>query len=74
MRRDLISEVIHTLSFKILKEGGKAAELNVEVKELFEALDQFNVGLTVIPQLIWIFIDLLQVLQNLVGSMIGIGD
>ena len=31
MRRDLVSEAIHTLSLVILKEGEKAAELNVEV-------------------------------------------
>ena len=52
MRRDLVSEVIHILSFAILKEGGKVAELNVEVRELFKALNQFNVGSTVISQLI----------------------
>ena len=74
MRRDLVSEVVHTLSLAIPKEGGKAVELNVEVREPFGALDQFNVGPTVIPQLIWVFIDLLQVLQNLVGSTVGIGD
>ena len=49
MRRDLVSEVIYTLSFNILKKGGKAAELNVEVRELFKTLNQFNVDLTVIP-------------------------
>ena len=31
MKRDLVSKVIHTLSLIILKEGGKVAELNVEV-------------------------------------------
>ena len=52
MRRDLVSKVVHTLSLTILKEGEKVVELNVEVRELFEALNQFNVDLTVIPQLI----------------------
>ena len=52
MRKDLVSEVIYTLSLTILKEGGKAVKLNVEVREPFEALNQFNVGSTVIPQFI----------------------
>ena len=52
MRRDLVSEVVHTLSLIILKEGEKVVKLNVEVRELFRALNQCNVGSTVIPQLI----------------------
>ena len=52
MRRDLVSKVIHTLSLTISKKGEKMVKLNVEVRELFEALNQFNIDLTVIPQLI----------------------
>ena len=74
MRRDLVLNVIHTLGFTILKEGRKMTELNIEFREPLEALDEINVGPTVIPWLIWVFIDLLQVLQNLIGSMVGVGD
>ena len=31
MRRDLVSEVVHTLSLAIFKKGRKAVKLNVEV-------------------------------------------
>ena len=49
MRRDLVSNVIHTLSFIILKEGRKMMKLNIEFRELLKALNEVNVGLTVIP-------------------------
>ena len=59
MRGDLILNVIHTLSFAILKEGRKMTELNIKFRELLKALNKINVDLMVIPQLIWVFIDLL---------------
>ena len=74
MRRDLVLNVIHTLSFTILKEGRKTTELNIEFRELLKVLNEINVGLTVISQLIWVFIDLLQVLQNLISSTVEIDD
>ena len=74
MRRDLVLNVIHTLSFAILKEGRKTMKLNIEFRELLKALNEINVGLTVIPQLIWVFIDLLQVLQNLINSTVEVDD
>ena len=49
MRRDLVSNVIHTLSFAILKKGRKMTELNIEFRELLKALNEINVDLTVIP-------------------------
>ena len=49
MRRDLISNVIYTLGFTILKEGKKTTELNIEFRELLKALNEINVDLTVIP-------------------------
>ena len=49
MRRDLVSNVIHTLSFIILKKGRKTMKLNIEFRELLKALNEINVGLTVIP-------------------------
>ena len=49
MRRDLISNVIYTLSFTILKEGRKITELNIEFRELLKVLNEINVDLTVIP-------------------------
>ena len=52
MRRDLISNVIHTLGFAILKEGRKMMKLNIEFREPLRALNEINVGSTVIPQLI----------------------
>ena len=52
MRRDLVSNVIHTLSFTILKEGRKTMELNIEFREPLKALNEINVGSMVIPQLI----------------------
>ena len=52
MRRDLVSNVIYTLSFAILKEGRKMMKLNIEFRELLKVLNEINVGLTVISQLI----------------------
>ena len=52
MRRDLVSEVIYTLSLIILKEGEKAAELNVEVRKPEEFLSQVNISSVVVPELI----------------------
>ena len=52
MRRDLVLNVIYTLSFTILKEGRKMMKLYIEFREPLEALNEINVGLTVIPQLI----------------------
>ena len=52
MRRDLVSNVIHTLSFIILKEGRKMTELNIKFRESLKALNEINVDLTVISQLI----------------------
>ena len=52
MRRDLVLNVIHTLSFIILKKGRKMTELNIEFRELLKVLSKINVDLTVIPQLI----------------------
>ena len=48
MRRDLVSNVIYTLSFAILKKGRKMTELNIEFRESLKALNKINVGLTVI--------------------------
>ena len=52
MRRDLVSNVIHTLSFTIPQKGRKMMKLNIKFRELLKALNEINVGLTVIPQLI----------------------
>ena len=49
MRRDLVLNVIYTLSFTILKKGRKMMKLNIEFKELLEALNEINVGLIIIP-------------------------
>ena len=48
MRRDLVSNIIHTLSFTILKEGRKTTELNIEFRELLKVLSEINVDSTVI--------------------------
>ena len=48
MRRDLVSNVIHTLSFTILKEGRKMMKLNIEFRELLKVLNEVNIDLTVI--------------------------
>ena len=52
MRRYLVSNVIHTLSFTIFKKGRKMMKLNIEFRELLKARNEINVGSTVIPQLI----------------------
>ena len=48
MRRDLVSNIIHTLSFTILKEGRKTMKLNIEFRELLKALNEINIDSTVI--------------------------
>ena len=48
MRRNLVLNIIHTLSFIILKEGRKMTELNIEFRELLKVLNKINVNLTVI--------------------------
>ena len=58
MWRDLISEIVHALSFLISEKGQETAKLNIEVEELLKTLNEFNVGLTVVPWLIQILIDL----------------
>ena len=49
MRRDLVSNVIHTLSLAISKKGRKMTELNIEFRELLKVLNEINLGSTVIP-------------------------
>ena len=48
MRRDLVSNVIHILSFIISKEGRKTTKLNIEFRKLLKVLNEINVDSTVI--------------------------